>query len=222
MAKSTTRLNLADKLAAELAANPVIVPPPRDSDRTDHTPHRPLAAQATNTPPISTTDTIDHQTTLQMAEPATPPPDHMPKQSPASDPHHPQSSGHSANNSITTSPPAHILTGHTPSEPHASPSSDPSITQTNEPERTEEGVLDRARASSVKPCRVDMMRVSGFFSEQVKYQIQQLQWKYSQTTEEEMVGQALNLLFRYEGMPEIAFEGKDTRKRPVTLRPPKE
>ena len=32
------------------------------------------------------------------------------------------------------------------------------------------------------------MRVSGFFSERVKYQIQQLQWKYSHTTEEEMVG----------------------------------
>jgi hypothetical protein len=88
------------------------------------------------------------------------------------------------------------------------------------PEGEEQGANVSAHPSSIKPCRIDMMRVSGFFSEQVKYQIQQLQWKYSRTTEEEIVGQALNLLFRFEHMPEIAFDGKDTRKRPITLRPP--
>ena len=47
-------------------------------------------------------------------------------------------------------------------------------------------------------------------------------WKYGRTYEEEIVGHALNLLFRREGLPEIAFDRKENRKKQITLSPPNE
>lgn len=91
------------------------------------------------------------------------------------------------------------------------------------PERKGQGGQADARPKTEEPySRIGMTRVSGFYGEQCKYQIQQLQWKYGRTTEEEIVGQALNLLFRSERMPECAFDGKDTRKKPITLSPPQQ
>jgi len=224
MAKHPNRLNLADKLAAELAANPVTSTPPRDSDRTNGAqPNVSLASATTAPPDPQITDDTHHLSQDSPTQKSTRSPDHLttdpPDQwhgaPPPSEQRHPQSPH------ITASP-APFATDHLASVPSSSPSSGQPAAQTDGPEREGQGANGRTRPSSIKPCRVDVMRVSGFFSERVKYQIQQLQWKYSHTTEEEMVGQALNLLFRYEGMPEIAFEGKDTRKRPITLRPPQE
>ena len=60
----------------------------------------------------------------------------------------------------------------------------------------------------VPPSRQNMKRVQGYFSPRVKRQLRMLAAQ-SDKTEEQLVGEALNLLFQTHGLPTIAFEGKE-------------
>ncbi|MFW6027672.1 MAG: ribbon-helix-helix domain-containing protein, partial [bacterium] len=62
--------------------------------------------------------------------------------------------------------------------------------------------------SYVAPSRAGMKRVQGYFSPRVKRQLRLLAVN-ADVSEEELVGRALDLLFRAEGLPEIAFDGKE-------------
>jgi hypothetical protein len=62
--------------------------------------------------------------------------------------------------------------------------------------------------SYVPPSRSGMKRIQGYFSPRVKRQFRLLALN-ADLSEEELVGRALNLLFKAEGLPEIAFDGKD-------------
>lgn len=64
--------------------------------------------------------------------------------------------------------------------------------------------------SYVAPSRRDMKRIQGYFSTRVKRQLKILAAEHDKT-EEELVGEALNMLFRTHGLPAIAFEGKEGR-----------
>jgi hypothetical protein len=55
-----------------------------------------------------------------------------------------------------------------------------------------------------------MKRIQGYFSARVKRQLRVLAAEQDKT-EEELVGEALNLLFQTHGLPTIAFENKDNR-----------
>ena len=66
---------------------------------------------------------------------------------------------------------------------------------------------DRARAY-LPPSREGMKRIQGYFSPRVKRQIRMLAAQ-TDKTEEQLVGEALNLLFQTNGLPAIAFEGKE-------------
>ena len=60
----------------------------------------------------------------------------------------------------------------------------------------------------VPPSRQNMKRIQGYFSPRVKRQLRMLAAQ-SDKTEEQLVGEALNLLFQVQGLPTIAFEGKE-------------
>src|SRR3954467_11612312 len=61
----------------------------------------------------------------------------------------------------------------------------------------------------VPPSRQNMKRIQGYFSPRVKRQLRMLAAQ-SDKTEEQLVGEALNLLFQTNGLPAIALEGKET------------
>lgn len=63
----------------------------------------------------------------------------------------------------------------------------------------------------VPPSRAGMKRIQGYFSPRVKRQFRLLAIN-SDLTEEDLVGRALNLLFKAEGLPEIAFDNKEQRR----------
>jgi hypothetical protein len=60
----------------------------------------------------------------------------------------------------------------------------------------------------VPPSRQNMKRIQGYFSLRVKRQLRMLAAE-SDKSEEQLVGEALNLLFQTYGLPTIAFEGKE-------------
>ncbi len=60
----------------------------------------------------------------------------------------------------------------------------------------------------IPPSRQNMKRIQGYFSPRVKRQIRMLAAQ-TDKTEEQLVGEALNLLFQTNGLPAIAFEGKE-------------
>ena len=60
----------------------------------------------------------------------------------------------------------------------------------------------------IPPSRQNMKRIQGYFSPRVKRQLRMLAAQ-SDKTEEQLVGEALNLLFQTQGLPTIAFEGKE-------------
>lgn len=62
----------------------------------------------------------------------------------------------------------------------------------------------------VPPSRQNMKRIQGYFSARVKRQLRIMAAEQDKT-EEELVGEALNLLFQTNGLPTIAFESKDSR-----------
>src|SRR3954451_14240572 len=68
---------------------------------------------------------------------------------------------------------------------------------------------DEARGRAyLPPSREGMKRIQGYFSPRVKRQLRMLAAQ-SDKTEEQLVGEALNLLFQTNGLPAIAFEGKE-------------
>lgn len=60
----------------------------------------------------------------------------------------------------------------------------------------------------IPPSREGMKRIQGYFSPRVKRQLRMLAAQ-TDKTEEHLVGEALNLLFQTNGLPAIAFEGKE-------------
>jgi hypothetical protein len=60
----------------------------------------------------------------------------------------------------------------------------------------------------IPPSRQNMKRIQGYFSARVKRQLRMLAAQ-NDKTEEQLVGEALNLLFQTNGLPAIAFEGKE-------------
>jgi hypothetical protein len=60
----------------------------------------------------------------------------------------------------------------------------------------------------VPPSRQNMKRIQGYFSPRVKRQLRMLAAQ-SDKTEEQLVGEALNMLFQIHGLPAIAFESKE-------------
>lgn len=60
----------------------------------------------------------------------------------------------------------------------------------------------------VAPSRQNMKRIQGYFSPRVKRQLRMLAAQEDKT-EEQLVGEALNLLFQKHQLPAIAFEGKE-------------
>lgn len=83
-------------------------------------------------------------------------------------------------------------------------------TGTDSPDRAGEPRQEPQPKVYVPPSRRDMKRVQGYFSPRVKRQLKVLAAQKDKT-EEELVGEALNMLFRTHGLPTIAFEGKDSR-----------
>lgn len=63
----------------------------------------------------------------------------------------------------------------------------------------------------VPPSRAGMKRIQGYFSPRVKRQMRLLAINRD-LSEEDLVGRALNLLFKTEGLPEIAFDNKEQRR----------
>ena len=61
----------------------------------------------------------------------------------------------------------------------------------------------------IAPSRQNMKRIQGYFSPRVKRQLRMLAAQ-TDKTEEQLVGEALNLLFQTQGLPAIAFEGKES------------
>jgi hypothetical protein len=59
------------------------------------------------------------------------------------------------------------------------------------------------------PSREGMKRIQGYFTPRVKRQLRMLAAQ-TDKTEEQLVGEALNLLFQTNSLPAIAFEGKET------------
>lgn len=73
-----------------------------------------------------------------------------------------------------------------------------------------ETAADRAPAY-VPPSRAGMKRIQGYFSPRVKRQLRLMAVNHD-ISEEDLVGRALNLLFKSEGLPEIAFDNKEQRR----------
>lgn len=63
----------------------------------------------------------------------------------------------------------------------------------------------------VPPSRAGMKRIQGYFSPRVKRQMRLLAVN-KDLSEEDLVARALNLLFKTEGLPEIAFDNKEQRR----------
>lgn len=89
-------------------------------------------------------------------------------------------------------------------EPPPRPAPKPAVRQAPARDAPEEG---RGRAY-LPPSREGMKRIQGYFSPRVKRQLRMLAAQ-SDKTEEQLVGEALNLLFQTNGLPAIAFEGKE-------------
>ncbi len=81
-----------------------------------------------------------------------------------------------------------------------------------QPSRTAPAVAEESGKGSgpayVPPSRQNMKRIQGYFSARVKRQLRMLAAQ-NDKTEEQLVGEALNLLFQTNGLPAIAFEGKE-------------
>ena len=70
------------------------------------------------------------------------------------------------------------------------------------------GAAEGRGIAYLPPSRQGMKRIQGYFSPRVKRQLRMLAAQ-SDKTEEQLVGEALNLLFQTQGLPTIAFEGKE-------------
>jgi hypothetical protein len=89
--------------------------------------------------------------------------------------------------------------------PSGTPRQQPAVSQPSSP------VADGERAAKgayVAPSRQNMKRIQGYFSQRVKRQLRMLAAQEDKT-EEQLVGEALNLLFQKHQLPTIAFEGKE-------------
>lgn len=86
----------------------------------------------------------------------------------------------------------------------AAPDPAPKAASTAAKPTPEEG---RGRAY-LPPSREGMKRIQGYFTPRVKRQLRMLAAQ-TDKTEEQLVGEALNLLFQTNGLPAIAFEGKE-------------
>ena len=71
------------------------------------------------------------------------------------------------------------------------------------------GSVEGRAIAYIPPSRQNMKRIQGYFSPRVKRQLRMLAAE-SDKTEEQLVGEALNLLFQTQGLPTIAFEGKES------------
>jgi hypothetical protein len=71
-----------------------------------------------------------------------------------------------------------------------------------------EGIIPSPVLRYRQPSREGMKRIQGHFSPRVKRQLGLIGLEHDKT-EEELVGEALDLLFKAYGKPAIAFEGKD-------------
>ena len=71
-------------------------------------------------------------------------------------------------------------------------------------------VSESREASYVPPSRQNMKRIQGYFSARVKRQFRTLAAEHDKT-EDQLVTEALNLLFQHYGCPLIAFDGKGER-----------
>jgi hypothetical protein len=89
----------------------------------------------------------------------------------------------------------------------------------DEPEEQAPRPVEPARAAAaeegrgpgyVAPSRRNMKRIQGYFSARVKRQLKILAAEQGKT-EEQLVGEALNLLFQAHRLPAITFEGKEGR-----------
>lgn len=76
------------------------------------------------------------------------------------------------------------------------------------PATPKSGPEEGTRVAYIPPSRQNMKRVQGYFSPRVKRQLRMLAAQ-NDKTEEQLVGEALNLLFQTHGLPTIAFEGKE-------------
>jgi hypothetical protein len=63
----------------------------------------------------------------------------------------------------------------------------------------------------IAPSRTGMKRIQGYFSPRVKRQMRLLAVN-TDSSEEDLVARALNLLFEANGLPAIAFDGKEQRR----------
>jgi hypothetical protein len=88
-------------------------------------------------------------------------------------------------------------------ERKSNPAHEKEVAASHEPMRPRE-----QPGSYIPPSRSGMKRIQGYFSPRVKRQFRLLAVN-ADLSEEELVGRALNLLFKAEGLPEIAFDGKD-------------
>lgn len=88
--------------------------------------------------------------------------------------------------------------------PPGRPTPKPSPAPAARAQRTEKG----ASGTYIAPSRQNMKRIQGYFSPRVKRQLRVLAAQEDKT-EEQLVGEALNLLFQKHQLPAIAFEGKD-------------
>ncbi len=81
-----------------------------------------------------------------------------------------------------------------------------------QPSRTAPAAAEESRKGRglayIPPSRQNMKRIQGYFSARVKRQLRMLAAQ-NDKTEEQLVGEALNLLFQTNGLPAIAFEGKE-------------
>ncbi len=80
--------------------------------------------------------------------------------------------------------------------------------RTGQSEAAPAAPLKAEGGSYVAPSRQQMKRIQGYFSPRVKRQLRMLAAQEDKT-EEQLVGEALNLLFQTHGLPSIAFEGKE-------------
>ncbi len=79
-----------------------------------------------------------------------------------------------------------------------------------EPAKAAPAEEGRGPGGYVAPSRRDMKRIQGYFSARVKRQLKILAAEQGKT-EEQLVGEALNLLFQAHRLPTITFEGKEGR-----------
>lgn len=68
-----------------------------------------------------------------------------------------------------------------------------------------------APASSISPYRRDLKRVATYLSDPAKDQLRVLCFN-ERTSEEDLLREALDMLFKQRGLPEISFQGAPSRK----------